>query len=109
VQATTLRAYLVRAGPNLSQHPIHPTIISRYRQPLRCWGPATGDPFKMGWSKSTRIIVMIVLDTVFFVAELGVGYWVGSLALIADAFHMVRSSFCGSIASGAALTALLRS
>ncbi len=44
----------------------------------------------MGWSKSTRIKVMIVLDTVFLIVELGFGYWVGSLALIADAFHMVR-------------------
>ena len=43
----------------------------------------------MGWSKSTRISVMIGLDTVFLIVELGIGYWVNSLALIADAFHMV--------------------
>lgn len=35
---------------------------------------------------------MIALDSVFLVLELGAGYWVGSLALIADAFHMVRLS-----------------
>ncbi len=34
---------------------------------------------------------MIALDTVFLIVELGFGYWVGSLALVADAFHMVRS------------------
>ncbi len=43
----------------------------------------------MAWSKTTRICVMMVLDTVFLIIELGVGYWVHSLALIADAFHMV--------------------
>lgn len=43
------------------------------------------------WSKTTRISIMMVLDTVFLAIELGVGYYVQSLALIADAFHMVRS------------------
>jgi hypothetical protein len=43
----------------------------------------------MAWSKSTRIKVMLVLDTVFFFLELGVGIAVQSLALMADAFHMV--------------------
>jgi solute carrier family 30 (zinc transporter), member 1 len=43
----------------------------------------------MAWSKSTRIKVMLVLDTVFFLLELGVGFAVHSLALMADAFHMV--------------------
>jgi zinc transporter 1 len=42
----------------------------------------------MGWSKSTRIIVMLVIDIMFFALELGVGITVGSLALMADAFHM---------------------
>lgn len=45
---------------------------------------------RMGWSKSTRIIVMLAIDVVFFILELGVGITVGSLALMADAFHMVR-------------------
>ena len=44
----------------------------------------------MAWTKSTRIIVMLVIDVAFFILELGVGIWVGSLALMADAFHMVR-------------------
>lgn len=33
---------------------------------------------------------MLVLDTVFFVVELGGGIYAHSLALQADAFHMVR-------------------
>jgi Co/Zn/Cd efflux system component len=33
---------------------------------------------------------MLAIDTVFFVVELGIGLAVGSLALMADAFHMVR-------------------
>lgn len=41
-------------------------------------------------SKSTRIIIMLVIDTCFFALELGVGLTVGSLALMADAFHMVQ-------------------
>jgi zinc transporter 1 len=44
----------------------------------------------MAWTKSTRISVMLVIDTVFFLVELGIGLAVGSLALMADAFHMVR-------------------
>jgi zinc transporter 1 len=46
----------------------------------------------MAWSKSTRITVMLAIDAAFFVLELGVGVAVGSLALMADAFHMVRRS-----------------
>lgn len=34
---------------------------------------------------------MVVLDSIFFATELGVGLWVSSLALMADAFHMVRN------------------
>jgi solute carrier family 30 (zinc transporter), member 1 len=33
---------------------------------------------------------MLVIDFAFFLLELGVGIWVSSLALMADAFHMVR-------------------
>lgn len=32
---------------------------------------------------------MLVIDVAFFLLELGVGLIVGSLALMADAFHMV--------------------
>jgi solute carrier family 30 (zinc transporter), member 1 len=34
---------------------------------------------------------MLVIDIAFFLLELGVGLIVGSLALMADAFHMVRA------------------
>lgn len=44
-------------------------------------------------SKSTRIIIMLVIDTCFFALELGVGLTVGSLALMADAFHMVGEGY----------------
>ena len=33
---------------------------------------------------------MLAIDAAFFILELGVGVAVGSLALMADAFHMVR-------------------
>lgn len=33
---------------------------------------------------------MLAIDTAFFVLELGVGLYVGSLALMADAFHMLN-------------------
>jgi zinc transporter 1 len=35
---------------------------------------------------------MLVIDVLFFILELGVGLVVGSLALMADAFHMVSIS-----------------
>ena len=43
----------------------------------------------MAWSKSSRIITMVVICTVFFFIELISGYLIHSLALLADAFHMV--------------------
>ena len=39
--------------------------------------------------KSTRIRILLLVDTVFFFLELCVGYAVHSLALVADSFHMV--------------------
>ncbi|KDR73836.1 hypothetical protein GALMADRAFT_227607 [Galerina marginata CBS 339.88] len=44
----------------------------------------------MAWSRSTRIIFLLVLDTIFFLIELIIGYAVGSLALVADSFHMLN-------------------
>ena len=35
---------------------------------------------------------MLGIDAAFFLLELGVGLAVGSLALMADAFHMVREA-----------------
>lgn len=39
--------------------------------------------------KSTRIKILLVIDTLFFLLEIIVGYAVHSLALVADSFHMV--------------------
>ncbi|WWC86110.1 uncharacterized protein L201_000981 [Kwoniella dendrophila CBS 6074] len=44
----------------------------------------------MGLSRSTRIITLLVIDSVFFLIELIAGYAVGSLALVADSFHMLN-------------------
>lgn len=43
----------------------------------------------MALSRSGRIIILLVLNIVMFLAEIIVGYMTGSLALIADAFHML--------------------
>lgn len=45
---------------------------------------------KMSWSKSTRIKLMIIIDTAFFLLELVAGFLAHSLALTADAFHMLN-------------------
>ncbi|EXJ78297.1 CDF family cation efflux system protein [Capronia epimyces CBS 606.96] len=44
----------------------------------------------MGLSKTQRIIVLLVIDSAFFLVELIVGYAVHSLALVADSFHMLN-------------------
>ncbi|SLM34066.1 Cation efflux protein transmembrane domain [Lasallia pustulata] len=44
----------------------------------------------MGLSKSNRIIVLLAIDSAFFLLELIVGYAVHSLALVADSFHMLN-------------------
>ncbi|CDO76645.1 hypothetical protein BN946_scf184868.g59 [Trametes cinnabarina] len=41
-------------------------------------------------SRSSRIILLLVIDVFFFFTELIVGYAVGSLALVADSFHMLN-------------------
>lgn len=46
----------------------------------------------MGFSRSARIITLLVIDSLFFLLEIIVGYSVHSLALVADSFHMVRTS-----------------
>jgi len=40
-------------------------------------------------SRSGRIILLLVLNVIMFLAEIIVGYKTSSLALIADAFHML--------------------
>lgn len=49
-----------------------------------------GSSSKWAWSKSTRIKVMLVIDTAFFLLELIAGFLAHSLALTADAFHMLN-------------------
>ncbi|RMZ89622.1 hypothetical protein DV736_g3148, partial [Chaetothyriales sp. CBS 134916] len=44
----------------------------------------------MPLSKSQRIGLLLVIDSAFFIVELTVGYAVHSLALVADAFHMLN-------------------
>jgi zinc transporter 1 len=41
-------------------------------------------------SRSARITLLLAIDVVFFFVELIVGYAVGSLALVADSFHMLN-------------------
>jgi zinc transporter 1 len=43
----------------------------------------------MAFSRSARIITLLVMDSLFFLLEISVGYAVHSLALVADSFHMV--------------------
>ncbi|KAI0857496.1 cation efflux protein [Xylaria cubensis] len=44
----------------------------------------------MAWSKTTRISIMLAIDIAFFLVELISGFLVHSLALMADAFHMLN-------------------
>lgn len=44
----------------------------------------------MAPSKSTRIIILLAIDSAFFLLELIVGSAVHSLALVADSFHMLN-------------------
>ncbi|CCM05149.1 uncharacterized protein FIBRA_07358 [Fibroporia radiculosa] len=41
-------------------------------------------------NRSNRIILLLVIDVFFFFVELIAGYAVGSLALVADSFHMLN-------------------
>ncbi|ODV62319.1 Zn(2+) transporter ZRC1 [Ascoidea rubescens DSM 1968] len=40
--------------------------------------------------KQVRIVSLLILDTIFFLLEVIIGYAVNSLALIADSFHMLN-------------------
>lgn len=44
----------------------------------------------MPLSKSSRIIILLAIDSAFFLVELITGYAVHSLALVADSFHMLN-------------------
>jgi len=47
----------------------------------------------MPMPRSTKIVTLLVIDTVFFFVEITVGYTVHSLALVADSFHMLNDVF----------------
>ncbi|KAG0643523.1 cation efflux protein [Tuber brumale] len=47
----------------------------------------------MAFSRSARIITLLVIDSLFFLLEIIVGYSVHSLALVADSFHMLNDVF----------------
>ncbi|CAE6423044.1 unnamed protein product [Rhizoctonia solani] len=55
----------------------------------------------MGLSRAARIKTLLVIDTAFFFVELIVGYAVGSLALVADSFHMLNDVLSLLSSSGA--------
>ncbi len=41
-------------------------------------------------SRSLKIWTLLIIDSIFLIVEIVVGYAVGSLALVADAFHMLK-------------------
>lgn len=43
-------------------------------------------------SRKARLRAVIAISFCFFAAEISVGFYTGSLALVADAFHYVSSS-----------------
>src|SRR5438876_9252720 len=47
----------------------------------------------MVFSRSARIITLLVIDSSFFFLEITIGYAVHSLALVADSFHMLNDVF----------------
>jgi hypothetical protein len=53
--------------------------------------PAVSASGRMALSRSSRIVILLIIDTLFFFLEIIVGYAVHSLALVADSFHMVCS------------------
>ncbi|KGQ01986.1 hypothetical protein PAAG_11159 [Paracoccidioides lutzii Pb01] len=63
--------------------------------------PAQPQLATMWMSKSHRIILLLVIDSMFFLLELIVGYSVHSLALIADSFHMLNDVLSLCVGLGA--------
>ena len=50
----------------------------------------------MGLSRSARIKILLFIDVAFFLLEIIVGFGVGSLALVADSFHVRPNRSTGS-------------
>jgi zinc transporter 1 len=53
---------------------------------------------RLNLSKKTRLWIAIALSACFFVAEIALGFYTRSLALIADAFHVSFDLISFSIA-----------
>lgn len=47
----------------------------------------------MGFSRQAKLKTLLVIDSAFFFLEIIVGYTVGSLALVADSFHVGKLRF----------------
>ncbi|KAG6812476.1 hypothetical protein H0H92_002583 [Tricholoma furcatifolium] len=60
----------------------------------------------MALSRSARITLLLIIDIIFFFIELIVGYAVGSLALVADSFHMLKAEILAALINGVFLLAL---
>lgn len=59
--------------------------------------------------KEYKILTLLIIDTVFFLLEIIVGYMVNSLALIADSFHMLNDIISLIVALWAVSVAKTRS
>lgn len=57
---------------------------------------------RFSFGRSPRLLIMLFLTLCLFVAEISVGYLTGSLALVADSFHMLSDV----LALGVALYAI---
>ncbi|OAD70438.1 hypothetical protein PHYBLDRAFT_2405, partial [Phycomyces blakesleeanus NRRL 1555(-)] len=60
----------------------------------------------MGLSRQTRITLMLFITTGFFLVEIVIGYYVKSLALVADSFHMLNDMLAMGVALWAVKIAL---
>ncbi|KAI9029573.1 cation efflux family-domain-containing protein [Phycomyces nitens] len=60
----------------------------------------------MGLSRQTRITLMLFITTGFFLVEIVIGYYVKSLALVADSFHMLNDMLAMGVALWAVRIAL---
>ena len=54
-------------------------------------------------SKKARLYIAIVIAFCFFVGEISVGFYTQSLALVADAFHVLFDLLCFAVALAAIL------
>ncbi|KAI8137028.1 cation efflux protein [Fennellomyces sp. T-0311] len=60
----------------------------------------------MIFSRQVRIWIMLCINGAFFLAEIAIGYYVSSLALVADSFHMLSDMLSLAVALWAIKAAL---